>query len=154
MVASGFSQNTCRPDRSARAAIEACDAGGVATTTTSTPSSVEQVVDRVEHVARRTPWPAPTAASRSRSITARTATSGRSATASAEEGREPAGADDAEARSGGVEVIQPFTPLLISEAVNRFWNTTNSATAGAASTTAPARIAPNGLAARPAMLLM
>ena len=48
----------------------------------------------------------------------------------------------------------PFTPLLSSAPVNLFWNTTNRATAGAASTTAPARIAPYGLSARPAMLLM
>ena len=48
----------------------------------------------------------------------------------------------------------PLTPLLISVAVKCFWNATNRATAGAASTTAPARMAPNGLVARPAMLLM
>lgn len=48
----------------------------------------------------------------------------------------------------------PLSPEPRSEAMKCFWNTANSATAGAASTTAPARIAPNGLDARPAMLLM
>ncbi len=44
----------------------------------------------------------------------------------------------------------PLTPDPRSEAVKCFWKATNSATAGAASTTAPARMAPNGFAARPA----
>ncbi len=38
----------------------------------------------------------------------------------------------------------PFTPLPMLRSVNFRWNATNSATAGAASTTAPARIAPYG----------
>ncbi len=48
----------------------------------------------------------------------------------------------------------PLTPEPRLDAVKCFWNATNSATAGAASTTAPARIAPYGFVARPAMLLM
>ena len=36
----------------------------------------------------------------------------------------------------------PLTPEPSSEAVNRFWKATKSATAGAARTTAPARMAP------------
>ena len=47
---------------------------------------------------------------------------------------------------------QPFTPEPRSDEVKCRWNATNSATAGAASTTAPARIAPYGLLARPATL--
>ena len=48
----------------------------------------------------------------------------------------------------------PFTPEPMSDAVKCFWKATKSRTAGAASTHAPARIAPYGLAARPATLLM
>lgn len=53
-------------------------------------------------------------------------------------------------RAGG----HPLTPDPRSEEVKCRWNATKSATAGAASTTAPARIAPKGLLARPAALLM
>ena len=48
----------------------------------------------------------------------------------------------------------PLTPDPRSEAVKCLWKAMNRATAGAASTTAPARIDPNGLAARPAITLM
>ena len=48
--------------------------------------------------------------------------------------------------------LTAFTPEPRSEEVKCRWNATNSATAGAASTTAPARIAPYGLLARPATL--
>ena len=43
-------------------------------------------------------------------------------------------------------------PRLV--AWNRLWNTRNSTTAGMVSTTAPARLAPNGLAWRDATLAM
>ena len=58
------------------------------------------------------------------------------------------GHDNAEAgqgvRDGGLggQADQPFTPEPSSDEVKCFWNATNSATAGAARTTAPARIAP------------
>ncbi len=62
---------------------------------------------------------------------------------------------DQHGRHGGGELHgHPFTPLLMLEAVKCRWKARNSATAGAASTTAPARIAPYGLVARPAMVLM
>ena len=51
-------------------------------------------------------------------------------------------------------VGHPFTPEPRSDEVKYLWKATKRATAGAARTQAPARIAPYGFAARPAMLLM
>jgi hypothetical protein len=47
-----------------------------------------------------------------------------------------------------------LTPLPISLATNQRWKTTKSTTTGPASTTAPASIAPKGLAVELATLLM
>ncbi len=145
------------PDRRACVAMEACDAGGVATTTTSTSGVVEQRRRARRAPGRRAASPALPRPPGPGPPTARTVTSGRSATASVRKVANRPAPTTPRPSGGGAwwqGPCQPFTPLLISEAVNCFWKTRNSATAGAASTTAPARIAPCGLAARPAMLLM
>ena len=151
MVASGFSQNTCRPARRAPRATPAWSAGGVATTTRSTAGS-----------ATRPCQSSYTEPPRSLAIAARSAAQvgdrpdldvGQVGHGAGEERREPAGAHEAEPERLGAGA-HPFTPELRSEESNFFWNATNSATAGAARTTAPASPAPNGLVARPAMLPM
>jgi len=52
------------------------------------------------------------------------------------------------------EQCQPFTPEPTSVETKCRWKAMNSPTAGAASTQAPARIAPNGFVARDDTLLM
>ncbi len=67
-----------------------------------------------------------------------------------EERGEPSRADETEPEGRD----HPLMPELSEDAVKWRWNAMNRSTAGAARTTAPASIAPNGLVARPATLLM
>ena len=112
----------------------------------------EQVAPRRPRTGHRGPAPGPRAAAGRESATARRATVGQRGGGRGEEGGEATRPDQPETDHRCRR--HPLTPDPRSEVVKCFWKATNSATAGAASTTAPARMAPNGFAARPAPVLM